>query len=67
MFTDHKVCKKVAKLQHQVNEKSITLDEAISVYEKLDQQITEYMLSAENQCQRGKTGHVWSLKLVTAA
>eukprot|EP00957_Ditylum_brightwellii_P055070 4174106-Ditylum_brightwellii.AAC.1 len=25
------------------------------------------MLSAENCCWKGKTGHVWSLKLVTAA
>eukprot|EP00957_Ditylum_brightwellii_P123085 9384978-Ditylum_brightwellii.AAC.1 len=67
LFNDHKVCKKVAKLQRQVNEKSITLNEAISVYEKLNQQITEVMLSAKNHCRKGKTGHVWSLKLVTAA
>eukprot|EP00957_Ditylum_brightwellii_P042548 3221610-Ditylum_brightwellii.AAC.1 len=43
LFNDHKVCRKVAKLQRKVNEKFITLNEAISVYEKLDQQITEFM------------------------
>eukprot|EP00957_Ditylum_brightwellii_P201905 15327740-Ditylum_brightwellii.AAC.1 len=25
------------------------------------------MLSAEKQCKKGKTGHIWSIKLVTAA
>eukprot|EP00957_Ditylum_brightwellii_P022291 1682145-Ditylum_brightwellii.AAC.1 len=38
-----------------------------STYEKLDQQITEFMLSAEKCCRKGKTGHVWPIKLVTAA
>eukprot|EP00957_Ditylum_brightwellii_P149911 11417052-Ditylum_brightwellii.AAC.1 len=67
LFKDHKVCGKVAELRHQVNEKTITLHDAISIYEKLDQQITEFMLSAEKRCRKGEIGNVWSIKLVTAA
>eukprot|EP00957_Ditylum_brightwellii_P101946 7770125-Ditylum_brightwellii.AAC.1 len=40
--------------------------EAIRVYKCLDSQITQLMLSAEKQYHKGKTGYVWSLKLVTA-
>eukprot|EP00957_Ditylum_brightwellii_P099205 7556006-Ditylum_brightwellii.AAC.1 len=37
-------------------------------YEQLDRQITEIMLGAEKKCRTPKkTGHVWSIKLVTAA
>eukprot|EP00957_Ditylum_brightwellii_P092258 7023734-Ditylum_brightwellii.AAC.1 len=39
----------------------------IEVYETLDKQITEMMLSVERRCQHASHGYAWSLKLVAAA
>eukprot|EP00957_Ditylum_brightwellii_P066522 5050304-Ditylum_brightwellii.AAC.1 len=52
LFDDHKISQKVNKLQGQVNTDSISTEEAITQYEKLDAQITEFMLSAEKRCRR---------------
>ena len=67
LFDDHKIIEKVNELQGQVNTDSISTEEAITRYEKLDAQITEFMLSAEKRCRRNTCGHVWSIKLATAA
>jgi hypothetical protein len=67
LFDDHKIVEKVNKLHGQVSTDLIPLAEAITQYEKLDAQITEFMLNAEKRCRRSTCGHVWSIKLATAA
>eukprot|EP00957_Ditylum_brightwellii_P030386 2301423-Ditylum_brightwellii.AAC.1 len=58
LFDDHKIIEKVNELQGQVNTDSISTEEAITRYEKMDAQITEFMLSAEKRCRRSTCGHV---------
>eukprot|EP00957_Ditylum_brightwellii_P106873 8153149-Ditylum_brightwellii.AAC.1 len=67
LFDGHKIIEKVNELQGQVNTDSISMEETITRYEKLDAQITEFMLSTEKHCRRSTCGHVWSIKLATAA
>eukprot|EP00957_Ditylum_brightwellii_P053420 4048701-Ditylum_brightwellii.AAC.1 len=67
LFDNHNIIEKVNELQCQVNTDSISTEEAITRYEQLDAQITEFMLSAERRCRRSTCGHVWSIKLATAA
>eukprot|EP00957_Ditylum_brightwellii_P056669 4294987-Ditylum_brightwellii.AAC.1 len=66
LFDNHKIIEKVNELQGQVNTDAILTEEVITRYEKLDAQITEFMLSGEKRCRRSTCGHVWSIKLATA-
>eukprot|EP00957_Ditylum_brightwellii_P001643 127364-Ditylum_brightwellii.AAC.1 len=66
-FDDHKIIENFKELRRRVNTDSISTEEAITRYEQLDAQRTEFMLSAKRCCRRSTCGHVWSIKLAMAA
>eukprot|EP00957_Ditylum_brightwellii_P000692 54421-Ditylum_brightwellii.AAC.1 len=67
LFNTNNIPNKVRNLHLKITAKSIDIALAIVTYERLDTQITEFMLRAEKKHRKVKRGHLWSLKLVEAA
>eukprot|EP00957_Ditylum_brightwellii_P044459 3373149-Ditylum_brightwellii.AAC.1 len=58
---------RVRKLEHDLEQRLISVCVGINQYDALDQEITQLMLSAEKRCCRRHQGHARSVKLVNAA